>query len=212
MKHLKNWFMLLFCVLVLTASIFTTKQQFQKMTVQQKFHAGWIPSGSIIVTMPIAEERPYAQIQQQFERLVSGFERIYPEYEIHFKLYDTPENAPENADICINPAEPFSNSADLTEIYRELDSSQYLCPFEQNQIYLSCQADGETPADVCFVNGDSRNKDIAFLFVEYLLSEYGQMTLYSQSFGDNCDFFPVNVKAFSAMQEQHQNGGIVNET
>ncbi|MBR1554302.1 MAG: hypothetical protein IJ644_02785 [Oscillospiraceae bacterium] len=118
---------ILCCLAFLTAGIGAVWLLLSQLTLHQKLALGLVKPDVISVSMPLPENMTDAGTT--FERLTSGFEKQYPSFGIALKLYADSSEIPEDSDMYLDYQNPEFQSADISEIYRELDMQEYITDF-----------------------------------------------------------------------------------
>ncbi len=102
------------------------------LTLHQKLKLGLIRPDIIAVSMPMPENMSETEAQNTFEKLTSGFEKQYPGFGIDLKIYTDSSQIPEDSDMYLDNSNPEFPSADLSEIFREIDMQNYFADLSEN--------------------------------------------------------------------------------
>ncbi len=99
------------------------------LTLHQKLKFGLIRPDIIAVSMPMPENMSETEAQRTFEKLTSGFEQQYPGFGITLKIYTDSLQIPEDSDMYLDNSNPDLLSADISEIFREINLQNYFTNF-----------------------------------------------------------------------------------
>ena len=116
------------CISALLLNVCTVPVLLNRLSLHQKLKLKLIEPDVISVSMPLPDSIP--DTQAAFERLTAGFETQYPDFGIDLKIYENLSEIPDNSDIYIN-YQPEIQTADISEISRELSQDNYFLSFEE---------------------------------------------------------------------------------